>query len=403
MAQVNLGNALESGRDAVRRHAWREAFDQLTAADQAESLNADDLEGLAEAAWWSGRADACISARERAYALQIEAGLPRRAALIALALAKGQFEQQAPAVGTAWLSRAQRLLRDEPIGIEHGYLARLQTVIALEADGTVKGCPSLPTIGYAGGNIRTLSLEDIWRTSPAIHFGRLRTIDDLWGFCRGCYYADVCRGGCTWTTHSLLGRPGNNPYCHYRVTQLARQGFRERIVKKEDAAPSPFAVGKFELILEPVPGAVSEPARSEAPAPPAPAPQAGNQGQGRIPPKLTLCHSCYQFVWPSEIACPFCGTDIEESAAAGDREHARLEALIADVEMLTRGQALPTRREPPPRLELPLIKRPPSDGPGDMEVLVEAVPRGMPSSPPASPEPNAAPVPMPHSGGATRV
>jgi len=78
MAQVNLGNALESGRDAVRRHAWREAFDQLTAADQAESLNADDLEGLAEAAWWSGRADACISARERAYALQIEAGLPRR-------------------------------------------------------------------------------------------------------------------------------------------------------------------------------------------------------------------------------------------------------------------------------------------------------------------------------------
>lgn len=99
-----------------------------------------------------------------------------------------------------------------------------QTVIALEADGTVKGCPSLATVGFAGGNVRDLSLEDIWRTSEAIHFGRLRSVDDLWGFCRTCYYADACRGGCTWTSHSLLGKPGNNPYCHYRVLELQKQG-----------------------------------------------------------------------------------------------------------------------------------------------------------------------------------
>ncbi len=135
MAQVNLDNALEAGRDAVRRHAWRDAFDLLTAADQATSLSADDLEHLAQAAWWSGHADASISARERAFALYIEAGLPRRAALLALALAKGQFEQRASAIGTAWLHRAQRLLQDEPVGVEHGYLSRLQAVIALEADG----------------------------------------------------------------------------------------------------------------------------------------------------------------------------------------------------------------------------------------------------------------------------
>ena len=173
MAQVNLDNALESGRDAVRRHAWREAFDQLTAADQDESLNADDLEGLAEAAWWSGRADACISARERAYALQIEAGLPRRAALIALALAKGQFEQRASAVGTAWLSRAQRLLRDEPIGTEHGYLARLQTVIALEADRDYERALVLAAqtleIGTRFGDrdLMALGLQDQGRTLVA--------------------------------------------------------------------------------------------------------------------------------------------------------------------------------------------------------------------------------------------
>jgi Y-X(10)_GDL-associated radical SAM protein len=72
-----------------------------------------------------------------------------------------------------------------------------QNVIALEADGTVKGCPSLATVGFAGGNVRNLTLEDIWHNSPEIHFGRLRSVEDLWGFCRTCYYADVCRAGFT--------------------------------------------------------------------------------------------------------------------------------------------------------------------------------------------------------------
>ena len=61
-----------------------------------------------------------------------------------------------------------------------------QNVIALEADGTVKGCPSLATVGFAGGNVRDLTLEQIWKTSKEIHFGRLRSVEDLWGFCRTC-------------------------------------------------------------------------------------------------------------------------------------------------------------------------------------------------------------------------
>ena len=75
-------------------------------------------------------------------------------------------------------------------------------------------------------------------------------MDDLWGFCKSCYYADICRGGCTWTADSLFGRPGNNPYCHYRVLQLEKQGLRERVVKKREAAKKPFAIGEFELIVE---------------------------------------------------------------------------------------------------------------------------------------------------------
>lgn len=135
MAQVSTGDPLLAGRDAAQRHAWREAFELLTAADQSGSLSADDLECLAEAAWWNGRRIACIGARERAFARHLEAGQPRRAALVGVALAKDYYTGRASAVGTAWLSRAERLLGTEPEGIEHGHLLRLRAVIALEGDG----------------------------------------------------------------------------------------------------------------------------------------------------------------------------------------------------------------------------------------------------------------------------
>src|SRR5213078_1167677 len=115
---------------------------------------------------------------------------------------------------------------------------------------TIKGCPSLPTSEYAGGNVRDLTIEQIWNGSSQLRFTRDRTVEDLWGFCRTCYYADVCRGGCTWTSHSLLGRPGNNPYCHHRVLELRKQGLRERIVKQREAEAASFAVGEFKLLTE---------------------------------------------------------------------------------------------------------------------------------------------------------
>lgn len=211
------------------------------------------------------------------------------------------------------------------------------TVLALEADGTVKGCPSLATVGFAGGNVRDLTLEQIWQSSPEIHFGRLRSVDDLWGFCRSCYYADVCRGGCTWTSHSLLGRPGNNPYCHYRALELAKQGLRERIVKVQDAAPASFAIGEFKLIAERISDqhSLPEAVSSTAGRPPLvqlKATTAENPlREGRVPPKLGICRGCDQYVWPDEVACPHCGSDIKAAALAHREAEKRRARLIAEV------------------------------------------------------------------------
>ncbi|MFO0575886.1 MAG: radical SAM protein [Polyangia bacterium] len=125
-------------------------------------------------------------------------------------------------------------------------------VLGLESDGGVKGCPSLQSAPYVGGNVRERPLRELWHTSPRIAFARARTVEDLWGFCRTCRFAEVCLGGCTFTAHALLGRPGNNPYCHYRARELARAGQRERLVFRAPPPGTPFDSGLFELITEPL-------------------------------------------------------------------------------------------------------------------------------------------------------
>jgi radical SAM protein with 4Fe4S-binding SPASM domain len=125
-----------------------------------------------------------------------------------------------------------------------------RVTLGIEADGTIKGCPSLPTAAWAGGNIRDASLEDIWERAEPLRYTRDRTVDDLWGYCRECYYAETCMAGCTWTGHVFFDRPGNNPYCHHRALEMQRRGKRERLVRADEAKGRPFDNGRFELIVE---------------------------------------------------------------------------------------------------------------------------------------------------------
>lgn len=206
-----------------------------------------------------------------------------------------------------------------------------QTSIGIEADGTIKGCPSLPTNPYAGGNIREIPLAEIWRAADTpMAFTRERGTEDLWGYCAGCYYAEICRGGCNWTSHSLLGERGNNPYCHHRTLELAAHGLRERVVQVESAPGCSFDHGRFELVLEPMDAVtdtidVLDLARRangvavEGESAPRevryPAPYAGPKPKlrRRTPPLLVLCRGCSRFVGPDEETCPFCDARLEEA------------------------------------------------------------------------------------------
>ncbi len=131
MTQV-VDDSLEAGRDAARRRAWRDAYRFLQAADEDGRLDADDLESLAEAAWWIGRLDEAIELRERAYAAFADAGESARAGMLAVQLSIDYGLRGAMSVAGGWLGRAERLLADVPEGAEHGHLALVRGIVARE-------------------------------------------------------------------------------------------------------------------------------------------------------------------------------------------------------------------------------------------------------------------------------
>ncbi len=131
--------------------------------------------------------------------------------------------------------------------------------VGIEADGKIKGCPSLPSADYTGGNFKNDRLSDVVDNSDKLRHLWHRTRDDLWGYCAECYYGDTCLAGCTWTSHTLFGRPGNTPYCVHRATELEKRGQRERIVKVEAAEGIPFDYGRYEIVTEPIPDAPEVP------------------------------------------------------------------------------------------------------------------------------------------------
>lgn len=138
-------------------------------------------------------------------------------------------------------------------GKHRGTCGAGKLVLGIEANGDIKGCPSLPTDVYVGGNVRSTPLRDVWERAAPLRFTRDMTVDDLYGFCRDCYYAESCMSGCNWTTHVLLGKTGDNPYCHHRALELLERGERERLEKVSDAPGLPFDHGVFKVVREPWP------------------------------------------------------------------------------------------------------------------------------------------------------
>lgn len=116
-------SALERGRAAHEQRAWRQAVEQLAAADVEDPLEPDDLELLATAAQLSGDDETSDATRQRLYHLCLEEGDTARATRSAFMLGMALMNRGEPAQGGAWLGRAGELAATlDPGCAERGYV-----------------------------------------------------------------------------------------------------------------------------------------------------------------------------------------------------------------------------------------------------------------------------------------
>jgi len=240
----------------------RAAGIRISANTNVNRLNAADLEGLYDelrargVRTWQIQLTAPLGrAADRPELLlqpwELIDVVPRVAALKRRGLVDGLVIM--PGNNLGYFGPEEALLRSPREGM-HDHFGGCQAgrfVLGIEADGAVKGCPSLQP-AYIGGSVTDRPLAELWARSPELGFTRRRTVDDLWGFCRTCPFAATCLGGCSFTAHAVFGRPGNNPYCHFRARTLAARGVRERLVPVAPAQGVPFDCARFESIEEPL-------------------------------------------------------------------------------------------------------------------------------------------------------
>ena len=131
--QSEVPEALRVGRAAFARHAWREAFEQLSQADETTTLEGPDLESLAVAAFFAGHADLRVEIAQRSFVAYQSAGEVIRAAFVALEIAAAFVLRGKLSVATAWTRRAERLLDGRPETYAHGYLALIRSNLAKES------------------------------------------------------------------------------------------------------------------------------------------------------------------------------------------------------------------------------------------------------------------------------
>lgn len=153
------------GRQAIGRRAWDEAMQAFTDADREEDLSPEDLELMAEAAWWAGRPDEAVEAMERAYAGYLEAGERLAAAMVAMRLFYLAARRLAQSIANGWLARAERLLEHEPESVEHAWLSLCRTAAAIflrrDLDGALTQADAAVDLGrkYASADVQSLAMS----------------------------------------------------------------------------------------------------------------------------------------------------------------------------------------------------------------------------------------------------
>jgi DNA-binding CsgD family transcriptional regulator/tetratricopeptide (TPR) repeat protein len=168
-------DALGRGRVSAGRHAWADAYAELSAADRQAPLGAADLERLALAAFLLGREDDGDDAGARAFHECLRVGDARRAARCAFWLSFGLLHRGEVARGSGWLARARELLDGGRLDcVEQGYLllpVALQGLSTGDAASAYAACSQALTIGDRFGDLDLKSFAGMGRGQALIRLG----------------------------------------------------------------------------------------------------------------------------------------------------------------------------------------------------------------------------------------
>jgi DNA-binding CsgD family transcriptional regulator/tetratricopeptide (TPR) repeat protein len=122
-ARAGERHELDRARRSYRRGAWADAYQAFSLADAQAPLAAEDLEGLALAAYLTGRDEGYLETLERAYNAHREARRFPRAVRCAFWLGFRLLMRGETGRATGWFARGQRMLeREARPCAEQGYL-----------------------------------------------------------------------------------------------------------------------------------------------------------------------------------------------------------------------------------------------------------------------------------------
>lgn len=127
-----LSDELAEARAAHARGDWAASYAAFVRADGIGSMSPADLDAYAAAAWRLGHGREAARLAERLYNLHLRTD-PAAAAMKAVEIGLEWLTRGDLNIATGWTSRARRLLADAPDGVIHGYLAYLDTVLAVVA------------------------------------------------------------------------------------------------------------------------------------------------------------------------------------------------------------------------------------------------------------------------------
>jgi DNA-binding NarL/FixJ family response regulator len=121
---------LLTARTAHVRRDWLASYEAFTRASEALSLNTDDLDAMAMAAWRLGHGKESMRVAERVFT-QLARTDPPSAAMKAVDLGLAWINRGDLNIGQGWIGRAHRLLDAAPESPAHGYLAYLDAIVAV--------------------------------------------------------------------------------------------------------------------------------------------------------------------------------------------------------------------------------------------------------------------------------